>query len=257
MLSNFNFSAILFLLTVSLQVTYCRSRPNSNQATSAGENFDVIVFTQHWPETVCSQWKEKVPSHRCFLPRQEEWTIHGIWPTQFHKIGPLFCNKTQGFNASTLIPIIHQLDEKWINIEDGTPHFSFWKHEWDKHGTCASVLDPLNTELKYFQKGLDLLKEYDMTHVLAKAGIFVGQAYAVEQIISGVEKILGKTIEVECIKNPKTHESYIFEIRICLDKGLKLTDCNNIVDFPSNCDRKKPVNYPSAVPSNYNVILVK
>lgn len=136
------------------------------------------------------------------MPRQLEWTIHGIWPTKYHQLGPSDCNKTLPFDESTLQPIIHQLDDKWINIEDNTPHFSFWRHEWDKHGTCAAVLNDMNTELKYFQKGLDFLNEYDMTHVLAKANIIPGREYPIQDIINGVQKVLGKTVEIQCISHP-------------------------------------------------------
>lgn len=169
----------------------------------AGNDFDLLVFSQTWPPTFCFEWKENAPSHRCSLPRQEEWTIHGLWPSRFDKkAGPYFCNNTQRFNESVLSPIIHELDEKWINIKDGTPHLSFWKQEWKKHGTCALTIEDTNTELKYFQKAIDLLDEHDMTRVLSTANIVPGRNYAVQEIIDGVERSLGKTVQIKCIKNP-------------------------------------------------------
>ncbi|XP_012258433.2 ribonuclease Oy-like [Athalia rosae] len=222
----------------------------------ADNHFDLLIFTQHWPETVCFEWEETAPSHQCFLPRHQEWTIHGLWPSQKHEIAPAFCNKTQHFDESVLLPIQNQMEEKWINIEKGTPHFSLWKHEWEKHGTCASVLPELDSELKYFKKGLELQREYDMTHVLAKCNILPGKKYEVQAILDCVNRILGHTAQVECVTNSKTHESLLFEIRICFDKSLKLIDCNDVPAYPTNCQRKKPVTYPGIVPSEYNVILV-
>ena len=38
----------------------------------------------------------------------------------------------------------------------------FREHEWDKHGTCSLNLDALNSELKYFTKGLELATQFDL-----------------------------------------------------------------------------------------------
>lgn len=165
-------------------------------------DFDVLIFTQHWPQTVCYTWKETFLNHTCRLPVDDEWTIHGIWPTQMGKLGPEFCNKTLPFQATALQPIEDQLNIKWIDVENGTKPYSFWKHEWEKHGTCAAILNDVNTEIKYFTKGLELLNQYDMKHVLAKANIIPGQGYLVQTILDGVAKVLGKRCQVECVINP-------------------------------------------------------
>ena len=79
---------------------------------------------------------------------------------------------------------------------------SFWKHEWEKHGTCASILESMNTEKKYFQKGIDLLDEYDMKNVLGKASIYPGNQYPVQFILDGIKKILDVNAQVMCVKHP-------------------------------------------------------
>lgn len=48
-------------------------------------------------------------------------------------------------------------------IDPGGPQLRFSppaprKHEWEKHGTCAAQLDALDSQRKYFGKGLDLYK---------------------------------------------------------------------------------------------------
>lgn len=40
-------------------------------------DWDILIFTQHWPLTVCLQWKESLPQHSCIL--RNIWTVHGIW----------------------------------------------------------------------------------------------------------------------------------------------------------------------------------
>ncbi|XP_033225200.1 ribonuclease Oy-like [Belonocnema kinseyi] len=220
-------------------------------------DFDLLVFTQHWPKTVCFEWREKSDKNKCTIPNDEEWTIHGIWPTQFHKIAPLFCNKTLHFDLAALASIEDILEVKWVDIEHGLKPASFWKHEWEKHGTCASVLECMSTEKKYFQKGIDLLDEYDMKNVLGKASIYPGNQYPVEQILDGIKKILDVNAQVMCVKHPKTHVSYIFEIRICFDKTLKLVDCDGIVGFPTDCSHSEDVIYPGTVPQEFSVVQIQ
>ncbi|XP_034187745.1 ribonuclease Oy [Osmia lignaria lignaria] len=222
---------------------------------SESNDFDLLIFTQHWPPTVCYKWKTNSASHKCYFPKEkDEWSIHGLWPSQLHKLGPQFCNKSLVFNSTALKPLIKQLQEKWIDVQEGTESSSLWQHEWNKHGTCAVVIEQLNTEYKYFAKGLNLLATYDMKHVLAKANIIPGKAYAKADILHAIEKVLGKRGAIMCQKNQQTGESYIFEIRICFDKTLQLIDCDGIYGYPTNCDNSKLVTYLSEVPHGYTVV---
>jgi hypothetical protein len=56
----------------------------------------------------------------------------------------------------------------------------------------------------------------------------------------------------------KTKETYLFEIRICFDKNLTLTDCDGIkgqsnpaAGIKTNCPLNKTFLYPSALPPKY------
>jgi len=42
--------------------------------------WDILIFTQTWPKTLCYTWKHQNASHLCNFPSQENlWTVHGIW----------------------------------------------------------------------------------------------------------------------------------------------------------------------------------
>ncbi|CAK9821107.1 Ribonuclease Oy [Anthophora plagiata] len=224
---------------------------------SGSTDFDVLIFTQSWPKTVCFTWKESSASHTCTLPKdQNEWTIHGIWPSQYHKMGPQFCDKSKPFDAKALKDLQSELQEKWIDVEYGKESYSFWEHEWNKHGTCAAQLRQLDTEVKYFGEGLHLLGIYDMKNVLAKASILPGQIHNATTILNAVERVLGKRSVLICRENHKTGELYILEIRICFDKTLGLINCDGVYGYPTNCNSYKDVIYPGEVPHLYNVVQV-
>lgn len=94
-----------------------------------------------------------------------------------------------------------ELKENWIDIQNGSEPYSFWKHEWDKHGTCAVTMKALNNEFNYFEEGLKLLYKYNMIDVLAKANILPGQKYKVEDMLIGIQKVLNKRGQVMCAQN--------------------------------------------------------
>lgn len=136
-----------------------------------------------------------------------------------------------------------------------------WSHEWNKHGTCAAQLSELDDENKYFSKGLSWLREYEMSYLLEQEGITPGSDYSVIHIYKSLKKALKKNMAIECIYDGHSQISYLFEIRICFDKNLDLTDCDGIVserdviglDYPdgkiiTNCDMEKLIRYPAIVP---------
>ncbi|XP_033326608.2 ribonuclease Oy [Megalopta genalis] len=226
-------------------------------ASARSKDFDLLIFTQRWPNTICTMWKEESPSHSCALPSDKsEWTIHGLWPTQFHRMGPMFCDPSRPFDPSALIPLEDQLKEKWIDIEYGRESYGLWQHEWNKHGTCAAQLPELNTEEKYFGEGLALLSQYDMKNVLASSNILPGSNYAASDLFNAVLQVLGAHPVIVCRKDRETGDSYLFEIRICFDKSLELIDCDQVTEYPTNCGDSEDVIYPADVSSDYNAISV-
>ncbi|XP_019882311.2 ribonuclease Oy [Camponotus floridanus] len=241
----------IFLLCSLVYLTHGRKskKPKSN-------NFDVVIFTQQWPLTACFIWEESSKHHTCLLPKRDEWTIHGIWPTKYNTKGPEYCNTSLRFNASVLVPLESQLKENWMDIHNGSNPYSFWKHEWEKHGTCAIKIKALGNEYKYFEKGLTFLNSYNMIDILPKANIFPGQKYMVENMLIGIQQVLNKRCQIICVQNKKTGESYVSEIRLCFDKALKLIDCDGIYEFPTNCNKLKQITYPSSTPHNYRAIQI-
>lgn len=193
------------------------------------------------------------------LPKQKNsWEIHGIWPTKYHQIGPLYCNESYPFDMSEIESIEDEMKEKWINIEKDTPLESLWKHEWEKHGTCAAIgIKQLNSQLKYFSEGLNLLDKYAVNKLLQQTYIKPGidAVYKLEEIHTALNLSIGNNFAIVCEKD-KNKQQYLFEIRICFDKDLNIHSCDGIVmenfkrnDFAdeiiTNCRRDQEIVYPS------------
>ncbi|XP_045494672.1 ribonuclease Oy [Colias croceus] len=219
----------------------------------AHHDFDLLIFTQNWPATVCKEWKKMDPMHKCSMPRKNDaWSIHGIWPTKLGTIGPAFCNRTWFFDPEKIRPIEDKLLEEWTNIFNGTSNYALWAHEWNKHGTCAAVLEPLSSEFKYFSMGLDWLEKYSMGKILNDANISPSNSkdYHITEINNAIKSALNIDPAIECRKIDG--QSFITEIRICFTKDLKLSDCDGVLgrrtigqdSIITNCDGSKNIVYP-------------
>lgn len=51
-----------------------------NSLNDFHHTWDVLIFTQTWPNTLCYIRKSRNPNNTCNFPSQKNlWTIRGIW----------------------------------------------------------------------------------------------------------------------------------------------------------------------------------
>jgi len=226
-------------------------------------NWDFLIFSQRWPITTCVDWQESKVNHTCNFPTPRNiWTVHGVWPTTISQFGPFFCNKTAKFDVKSIESILPALENYWTNVEADTGLYSFWEHEWSKHGTCA-INEPelFPDELTYFKQGLQWIHDFGMQNVLAKQGIKPGlYEYNVKEIITAVRNDVKSNPIIECIFDKKTKEMLISEIRLCFNKSLDLIDCDVVKTYQysngisdekllTNCNLDKPLRYMAGLPT--------
>jgi ribonuclease I len=89
------------------------------------------------------------------------WSIHGLWPQydepKNNKKYPTFCRQVE-FDINKIKDLLPELEKKWYSY-DGTSiprDESFWKHEWEKHGSC--IVTDID-EHTYFKKTIELFDE--------------------------------------------------------------------------------------------------
>jgi len=212
--------SILFILAA------VSSRIIEKEYESNDHEWDHIVYAQQWPESAC-QYENSTGRHTCEIPSQTKtWTVHGLWPSLGDSRGPSYCNDSWGFDASKIESILPQMKSNWPNLFTDTELTSFWKHEWEKHGTCAASLDSLRGELKYFSTGLSLNKKYDILGVLSRRGISPSRTreYGMEDIIGILQDEFGHQACIGCTYSEDIGQ-LLYQTYICLDKGLSIIDC--------------------------------
>ncbi|XP_069969935.1 uncharacterized protein RNaseX25 isoform X2 [Penaeus vannamei] len=174
-------------------------------------------------------------------------------PTKLGTIGPNYCNKSWDFQESEILNIEPYLIKYWGNIFGEDSRTSLWSHEWKKHGTCAAQLPSLNSEKKYFEKGLEWVTQYDYVAVLGQHKIYPDdvQTYTREAIFAAVKDMFGVDPSIDCIYNKKTKQHELSQIKLCFDRSLHLVDCDGIIGgneakVLGNCPHKG-ITYPASV----------
>ncbi|KAI1240739.1 hypothetical protein IHE44_0009180 [Lamprotornis superbus] len=96
-----------------------------------------------------------------------------------------------------------------------------WKHEWDKHGTCAATVEVLNSQRKYFGKALELYQHIDLN----------GYMTAIKEALI---RFYGVTPKIQCLPPEEGEEAQtIGQIEICFTKQLQLVNCT-VLEGESN-----------------------
>ena len=104
----------------------------------------------------------------------DHWTVHGLWPDHCDGTYDAYCDNSRNYTNITQIlqaagkaDLLTYMNTYWKDYQGNDE--VFWEHEWGKHGTCISTLDPKcytgytpqQEVVDYFQKTVDLFKTLD------------------------------------------------------------------------------------------------
>lgn len=110
---------------------------------------------------------------------------------------------------NSLVPL---LNEEWPDVIYNDNR-SFWKHEWDFHGTCSEARFP---QYEYFRTTLNLKHQYDVYGMLTAAGIATGVIYPQSKVTSALTKGFGMSSNTILRCNGRGLQQ-LWEIILCLD----------------------------------------
>jgi ribonuclease I len=90
-----------------------------------------------------------------------DFTIHGLWPEYSSGGWPQWCNplRYHEFNETVITPLRPKLNMYWYSCPEwNISSYTFWKHEWKKHGTCIpniNVIDYFNHTINTYLQSKD------------------------------------------------------------------------------------------------------
>jgi len=204
-------------------------------------NFDEFVMAQQWPESVCVIGN-LTHQYECYINQNiSTWSMHGLWPTLNGTFGPNYCNDSAKFDPVAIQPLLPQLTQNWPNLHTNEGFYSFWTHEWEKHGTCAADMEVLRGEYNYFATSLKLHERFNLVSLLSKAGFPPSTTgYNYTDLLAATKKVIGAEVVLGCFYQKKYHVQYLEQIELCLDRNFKVVNCKH---SSGGCSTAHPVMY--------------
>eukprot|EP00803_Ostreobium_quekettii_P010729 evm.model.scf_1932.1 EVM.evm.TU.scf_1932.1 scf_1932:9848-13867(-) len=202
--------------------------------SSASADFSYFYLVREWNPSFCLR-------EECVRRPRNSFTLHGLWPQQRDGKYPTYCgNKAEHYDPKDLVDLKPRLDVEWPSlITDGD---SFWRHEWEKHGTCANM-----TEHGYFEEALALHEKYSILGALESADIVPSNTthYRGATVSQALKAGLGVNVLLRC------SSGCLSEVWMCVSKTWKPFDCwdDDLNDLTSSCHTMRIPLVPSQPPS--------
>ncbi|KAI9330562.1 ribonuclease T2-like protein [Zopfochytrium polystomum] len=196
----------------------------------------LLVFSQNW---TAGQLNDANPAHatwydpsvRSILP-QNHWTIHGLWPDNCdgsYNSSELGCDPNRVYNdLETRIKdledetLLSKMYKYWLS---GNKDYNwFWSHEWTKHATCFSPIDPkcygadytTKVDIKdYFSISVKLMEHFNLYKIFADAGVVPSYTttYYRANFSNALTAATGYRGGIQCVKDAKSNY-YVSEVYI-------------------------------------------
>ncbi|KAM7506753.1 hypothetical protein LguiA_017206 [Lonicera macranthoides] len=194
-----------------------------------------FFLTLQWPFSYCNvHLRDKFT---CFRPVPGDFKIHGLWPVYRNGFWPINCPARE-LEEQMLKNKKEDIAMEWQALEPrgGGRDYSnlkFWKHEWEKHGSCSKMEEPLS----YFLKAIELKKKLKDLKFDENAGIKPGGTrFTPKKLIEIIEKNYKVKVNLRCNFNyaDKTVPQLI-EIRFCFNPKFDLSSCKPITADKCGC----------------------
>uniref|UniRef100_A0AAU8BTP5 S10-ribonuclease n=1 Tax=Citrus maxima TaxID=37334 RepID=A0AAU8BTP5_CITMA len=192
--------------------------------------FDHFWLVQSWPPVYCLKYP-------CKNNPPLDFVLHGLWPV--NSSGHTLKNSSHKFDdlETTIenLPFIEELKSNWPSLAS-TNYTSFWKHEWDNHGS-GQPLDPPD----YFLAANRLTKNVDLLSTLRRNGILPdGTSHPITDYVDATKDIYGYP-RLTCV-----HRYLLKEVNLCVDRQARnFISCNHKERGSTTCG--KNINFPRSV----------
>jgi len=132
--------------------------------------------------------------------------------------GRAYTNISDIITAAGATDLLSYMNTYWKDYQGNDE--SFWEHEWGKHGTCISTLEPScytnyvpqEEVVDFFQKTVDLFKALPSYTFLTDAGIVPSTTatYTSAQILAALNTPRGVDVAIQCAHTNELDEIWYF-----------------------------------------------
>ena len=165
----------------------------------------------------------------------DSWTLHGLWPDNCDGTYEANCDPKRAYTNITEILQAAGADETLSVMQKYWKDYkgddeSFWEHEWSKHGTCISTLDPScypdyqpTSEVPiFFNRTVSLFQSLPSYTFLSDVGIVpsTSKTYTSAEIQAALSKNhAGMEVYLGCSSGALNEIWYFFNVRGTLEDG--------------------------------------
>jgi ribonuclease T2 len=138
-----------------------------------------------------------------------------------------YYNITDILTAAGANDLLSYMDVYWKDYQGNDE--SFWQHEWNKHGTCVSTLDPScyidyapqQEVVDFFQTAVNLFKGLDTYRALEAAGITPSydRRYTAREIEDALSQVTGHMVTISCKRGELNEVWYYYNVQGSLQSG--------------------------------------
>ncbi|KAI3329062.1 ribonuclease T2 [Xylariaceae sp. AK1471] len=163
----------------------------------------------------------------------DSWTIHGLWPDNCDGTYEQYCDNNRQYTNITAIlkedaPCTLKTMQTYWKDYMGNDE-TFWEHEFGKHGTCMSTLNPecytnyqpTDEVADYFTRAVSLFKTLPSYDWLAAAGIVpsITATYTLAAIQAALTAHHGHNVVVGCSGQNLNELWYHFHVQGSIQGG--------------------------------------
>jgi len=144
----------------------------------------------------------------------DSWTIHGLWPDNCDGSFESNCDPSRNYrNIPELLrdqgaeSTLSFMNTYWVDVHGHNEQF--WEHEWSKHGTCYSTLQPSclppdsprgAEAVAFFTQVVSLFRTLPTYQWLSEQGITPSRTrtYTFEEFTGALQAASGYIPEISC-----------------------------------------------------------
>uniref|UniRef100_A0A7M5WWI4 Uncharacterized protein n=2 Tax=Clytia hemisphaerica TaxID=252671 RepID=A0A7M5WWI4_9CNID len=237
-----------FVLLLGLCLTQVEARSIKKIETVGPSNnscWDYFMLVQRWPYSTCQI--VNASGSPCLIPeRIHSWTLHGLWPDNINTY-PTHCGN-ETFDNKKIEGLEEELLMKWPNLYEEETVDSLWKHEFEKHGTCAQSLESFKEQRSYFTNTLAYFDKWNVADVLAQQGILPRIIpYKASTLVNAIQKGYDKIVCPGC-GHIEGFGQILSQVYMCIDQADTLVNCPTC---EKECHMDQPVYYQPNHPKTF------
>jgi ribonuclease T2 len=196
-------------------------------------SFDFFVLSITYPTTYCLNHLDCNGEKLNYI--NKNFNIHGLWANNYDGSYPSYCSSIP-FDSKYIEENKDTFKKYWGTFNNNL-EYDFYKHEWEKHGTCSNSSKIYDNE-SYFSNIITLIKDYDILECLNRKNIYPSnmRTYTNNEIRNSLYECYPYSFNIICEKNK--NRNYLKEIHFYYSKDLEHIKfnygdtCNNDIIIP-------------------------